>query len=109
MHPSSPRVLNIIQQSCRIKSFTQFIYTCRRKCARSFTITRQRISSFLFCTFLLVSFCGVLFIFLLVCLFYPRDSPHPAPMTTTGPFVLVLRSLVLEFFHFILFVRLLFD
>lgn len=51
MHPSSPRVLNIIQQSCRIKSFTQFIYTCRRKCARSFTITRQRISSFLFLYF----------------------------------------------------------
>lgn len=60
----------------------------------------------LFCLFLFVVFSLSPFSFFC---FTPRDYPHLTPMTTTGPFVLVLRSLVLEFFHFLLFVRLLFD
>lgn len=66
---------------------------------------------YLFYFFLFVSFCCVLFslVSLVCCFLPPVITPTyslPLYLTTTGPFVLVLRSLMLEFF---LFVRVLID
>jgi hypothetical protein len=78
-----------------------FIYTLDEKYARPLQLRVEEF--YLFC--LLLWLCSLS---LPPCLFVftPRDYPHPTPMAT-GPFVLVLRSFMLEFF--LLFVRVLFD
>ncbi|KAG1770725.1 hypothetical protein EDD22DRAFT_43286 [Suillus occidentalis] len=80
MHLLSPRVPNIIQQSCRIKS-SHFIYTYRRKMHASFTITRRRILSFLLfvCFFLLCSFFLVSLVFFLPPVITPNLLPSLIP------------------------------
>lgn len=80
MHPPSPRVPNIIQQPCRIKSSHSSILV-DEKCTRPLQL---RVEEFYLFYFLFASFCCVLFLsspsFVV---FLPRDYPQPTPFPYT--------------------------
>jgi hypothetical protein len=82
MHLPSPRVPNIIQQSCRIKSSHSSILV-DEKCTRPLQLRVEEF--YLFTFFLFVSFCCVLFLprLLRLLFFTPRDYPQPTPFPYT--------------------------